>query len=416
MMKKRIFLSYSTKDRVKVEKFYNVLTNEGYLPWMDKKSLYPGDIWAKSITRNIQLSDFFITCLSNNSVNRKCYLKKEIKLALEVLQKRKRKDIVIIPVRLEPCVVPKVLSEFHCVDLYRESGWEQLLQSIRLKVQQQAEKKKKPLVKPKDALLRKERKKSREMHGPISTNNLVLRKLALFQKLEELIYETRGVAKAIGTSLKKSCSVEADAISRLAIAKERLVEFMLKRRYLLDLFSCFEVLHSYKNILVAFHANFTTTSKFALQQIAKIDSELKTLEMAYWITIQHIGKANSGHKENIKHLELSQKIDEHVYRLKLKALDLLEELQKRKRLIPENLESFSILLELFIEMILDESGYLDSFDYYRILHRYKKAADEFYKSLVNSPRINLKHVKTHYDVLEKAYLAVTKRIKKSSVF
>lgn len=412
----KIFLSYSSKDKDKIGELYDKLMAEGYSPWMDKKSLYPGDLWAKAITTSIQQSHFFIACLTNNSVDSKCYLKKEIKLALEVLQKRRKKDIFIIPVRFEPCDVPKVLSGFHWVDLYQEGGWEQLLQAIRLKVQQQAEKKKKSLAKAKDAVLRKDRKRSREKPAQISKNNLVFKRLALFQELEELVYETRNLAKAIGTSLKKSRMAEADAISRLAMAKERLVEFLLTRRYLLDLFSCFEVVHSYKNILVAFHANLATASKFTRQQTAKIDAELKTLEMAYWITIQHIEKANSGHKENIKHLELSQVIDEHVYRLKLKAHDLLDDLQKRKKLTNENLENFSNLLDLFIEMILDESSYLDSFDYYRILHRYKKAADEFYKSLIYSPRIIFKRVKTQYDFLEKAYLAVTRRIKNSSVF
>ena len=412
----RIFLSYSSKDKDKVEEIYNRLIEEGYFPWMDKKSLYPGDLWAKAITKSIQQSHFFIACLTNNSVDSKCYLKKEIKLALEVLQTRRKKNIFIIPIRFEPCEVPKILSQFHWVDLYNEGGWEKLFHTIRLKVQQQAEKKKKSFEKSKDAVLGRDRQRKRKKIGQNSKNNLTFEKLALFQEMEELVYETRNLAKALGASLKKNRIADDDAISRLAVAKERLVEFMLKRRSLLDLFSCFEVVHSYKNILVAFHANFTATAKFARQHIAKIDSELKTLEMAYWITIQHIAKANSGHKENIKHLELSQQIDEHVYRLKLKAHDLLDDLQKRKRLTTENLENFSNSLDLFIEMILDESSYLDSFGYYRILHRYKKAVDEFYKSLIDSPRIILKHVKAKYDLLEKAYFAVTKRIRNSSKF
>ena len=414
---KSIFLSYSRKDYTKIEKLYNLLSTEGYSPWKDKRNIRGGERWFRMITNAIKKADFFLACLSKNTINRRCYVKKELKFALDTVQQKRKNAIFIIPVLLEACKVPKQLSEFQWIDFYKKDGWERLLQAIRSKEQQQAEKK--SVVQAKNTVFKKGRKKNLSKSKKINKNNLSLNKLALFQKLEELVYETRRLAKQIVVDLKKSIKADSAVIKDLAIAKEELVEFMLKRRYLLDLFSCFDVVHSYKNILVTFHSNLTTTSKFTRHQINKMELELKTLEMAYWITIQHLGEAGTEHKRTVllaKRLELSQQIDERVYGLKLKAYDLVEDLQKRKKTTTENLENFANLLDSFIEMIMDERGYLDSFGYYKILHHYKKAADEFYKSLASSPRVNLKHVKTQYDVLEKAYLTVTRRIKNSSVF
>ena len=66
--KPQIFLCYSREDENRVEELFEKLTAEGFKPWMAKKSILPGEYWESSIKRAIKQSEFFIACLSRNSV------------------------------------------------------------------------------------------------------------------------------------------------------------------------------------------------------------------------------------------------------------------------------------------------------------------------------------------------------------
>ena len=127
----RIFLSYTRKDQEQVEWLHQRLCEAGFRPWMDTKDLLPGQKFEYHIKKAIRQSDFFLACLSNNSVNRRGVIQREIKEALDVLQEKLESDIYLIPVRLEECDVPESLREFHWANLYEEHGLTRLLQAIQ---------------------------------------------------------------------------------------------------------------------------------------------------------------------------------------------------------------------------------------------------------------------------------------------
>jgi hypothetical protein len=127
----QIFLSYAREDEEKVENLYQRLSDEGFKPWMDTKDILPGEKWPSSIRKAIRRSDFFLLCLSENSVDKRGWIQKEIREALENLQGMLDSDIYLVPVRLEKCEVPESLREFQWVDLFEEDGWTRLVEAVQ---------------------------------------------------------------------------------------------------------------------------------------------------------------------------------------------------------------------------------------------------------------------------------------------
>jgi hypothetical protein len=65
---------------------------------MDKKDILPGERWKSSIRKAVRDSDFFLACLSANSINKRGWIQKEIKDALDIWQEKLEDDIYLIPV------------------------------------------------------------------------------------------------------------------------------------------------------------------------------------------------------------------------------------------------------------------------------------------------------------------------------
>jgi len=99
---------------------------------MDKRDILPGEVWKSSIQAAIRRSDFFLACLSANSITKRGYLQKEIRDALNIWQEMLENDIYLIPVRMEDCEVPEGLRQFQWVDLFQVDGWTQLVKAIQV--------------------------------------------------------------------------------------------------------------------------------------------------------------------------------------------------------------------------------------------------------------------------------------------
>lgn len=125
------FLCYAKEDKVIVEQLYSKLEDKGFDPWLDTKKLLAGQEWEYIIEQAIRDSDFFIACLSENSVTKDGFLNVEIKKALRVWEEKAEGKIYLIPVRLEDCSVPSRLSHLHWVDLFTEEGFDNLLDALK---------------------------------------------------------------------------------------------------------------------------------------------------------------------------------------------------------------------------------------------------------------------------------------------
>lgn len=130
MEKATAFVSYAHEDKDIACRLYRDLYSLNLSPWIDSEHLLPGQDWRLAIESSIRDASFFIAVLSSNSVNKKGYVQKELKIALDVLDQYPTNSIYIIPARVNECELndPK-LKSLHYVDLFPD--WRYGLDKIR---------------------------------------------------------------------------------------------------------------------------------------------------------------------------------------------------------------------------------------------------------------------------------------------
>ncbi len=127
----RAFLCHSSNDKAMVRDLYHRLRADGVEPWLDEEDLLPGQDWQQEIPKAVRNSDIVIVCLSQRAVNKRGYIQKEIKYALDVADEQPEGTIFIIPLKLEECDVPDRLTRLHWVNFFEDRGYEFLMNALR---------------------------------------------------------------------------------------------------------------------------------------------------------------------------------------------------------------------------------------------------------------------------------------------
>lgn len=133
-IEKKIFISYAREDQNIALRLYRDLISVGLNPWIDKENLLPGQDWKQTITKAIGESSYFIALLSTNSISKKGYIQKELRIAIDVWSELPPSTIFIIPVRLEECEpLNDELRHLHWADLFPsyQNGLEKILQVLQ---------------------------------------------------------------------------------------------------------------------------------------------------------------------------------------------------------------------------------------------------------------------------------------------
>jgi len=128
----KIFLSYVSKDYFHVKRVYERLKELGLFPWMDKENILGGEDWEQSILRAVHNSDFIVVFLSENSVNKRGFFQREVKLALKQWDYKLEDDIFLIPIKLNDCSVPESIKKFQWIDSSEENWFDKFVESIKI--------------------------------------------------------------------------------------------------------------------------------------------------------------------------------------------------------------------------------------------------------------------------------------------
>lgn len=126
-----VFLCHSSGDKQAVRNLHKRLLTDGINPWLDEENLLAGQEWEQEIPKAVRESDIVIICLSQSAINKKGYVQKEIKYALDVADEQPERTIFLIPIKLEECQIPERLRRWHCVDLFKENGYDRLMRALR---------------------------------------------------------------------------------------------------------------------------------------------------------------------------------------------------------------------------------------------------------------------------------------------
>jgi hypothetical protein len=127
----RVFLCHASEGKEAVRSLYSKLQDSGFRPWLDKEDLLPGQDWDLEITKAVRAAHVVLVCLSQGTEKRG-YVQKEIKRALDVSDEQPEGTIFLVPVRLEHCNVPERLKRWQCVDLFNEDGYTRLEVALKL--------------------------------------------------------------------------------------------------------------------------------------------------------------------------------------------------------------------------------------------------------------------------------------------
>lgn len=115
----KVFISYAKEDRDIAGRLYNYLKGCGVSPWMDEYSLQVGQKWEPEISKAIKDSNFFIALLSTNSISKRGYVQKELKIAFDILDEFPSEDIFVLPVRIDNCMpIDERLQNLQWGDLF----------------------------------------------------------------------------------------------------------------------------------------------------------------------------------------------------------------------------------------------------------------------------------------------------------
>jgi formylglycine-generating enzyme required for sulfatase activity len=127
----RIFLCHASEDKALVREVYQQLKTLGFAPWLDEVDILPGQDWAQEISRAIQTADFILIFFSRNSVAKRGYVQREMKLALDAWQDVPEGTIHTIPVRINDCDVPESFRRYQWVNLFEPNGFDRIVRAIR---------------------------------------------------------------------------------------------------------------------------------------------------------------------------------------------------------------------------------------------------------------------------------------------
>jgi len=111
-----VFISYASPDRDRVLPFAAWLEKQGFDVWIDCQRLKPGQHWNFEVTRALDKATFVLAFISKLSFDRRGYLQRELKLALDRLTEKLIDDIYLIPVLLDDNVeIPTQLRALQAV-------------------------------------------------------------------------------------------------------------------------------------------------------------------------------------------------------------------------------------------------------------------------------------------------------------
>lgn len=131
---KAVFISYAREDSAAALRLYEDLKSRADLRlWLDKKDLLPGQTWSLEIRKAIKKSRYFIPLFSSTSVQKRGYVQKEFKFALEVFDEFPEGEIFAIPARLDDCEIPyEKFRNIERVDLFPDwnEGMQRLLRTF----------------------------------------------------------------------------------------------------------------------------------------------------------------------------------------------------------------------------------------------------------------------------------------------
>lgn len=131
----RVFIAYVQEDLAQARRLCRDLAAAGCAPWLDREQLLPGQNWPRAIERAISVADAFVACFSARALVKRGQFQSELRYALECAAQVPPEGVFLIPVRLEPCQVPREIArQWQYTDLFPD--WERGVKRVASAIHQ----------------------------------------------------------------------------------------------------------------------------------------------------------------------------------------------------------------------------------------------------------------------------------------
>jgi hypothetical protein len=130
----QVFVAYVMENLGQARLLCEALRAADCSPWLDKEKLLPGQNWPRSIERAIEISHVFVACFSRRAISKHGQFQSELRYALQCARRLPLDAVFMIPVRFEPCSIPRRISDHvQYVDLFPDwdQGVRRLIRAIR---------------------------------------------------------------------------------------------------------------------------------------------------------------------------------------------------------------------------------------------------------------------------------------------
>lgn len=131
----QIFISYARPDRKHASDLYDLLRRSGFNPWIDFQKLVAGQNWDFEIKRALEKSALILVLVSENSIDRRGYLQREMHIALDKRREKLIDDIFIIPILLDDISIPDSLKDIHCIYASSPGFEKRLLAAVNMQIE-----------------------------------------------------------------------------------------------------------------------------------------------------------------------------------------------------------------------------------------------------------------------------------------
>ncbi len=123
-----VFLCHASEDKEVVRELADRLEAAGLDAWLDEREILPGQEWELEIRKAITRCRAVVVVLSADSVDKRGFVQKELRIALDLADEQPEGAIFVIPLRVGEAQVPGRLKKWQYLD-YQSPGWFERLEA-----------------------------------------------------------------------------------------------------------------------------------------------------------------------------------------------------------------------------------------------------------------------------------------------
>lgn len=126
-----IILCHAFEDKKVVSPVYEALQDSGFEVWLDSESVLSEHEWEPDIADWLGQAACMLVFLSKNSVRKIGSTLHEFGQLLDAWQNMPADAVYTIPVRINDCEIPELLSNLDYIDLFEDQGLAHIIGCLR---------------------------------------------------------------------------------------------------------------------------------------------------------------------------------------------------------------------------------------------------------------------------------------------